>query len=319
MNVLVLIICISIISSKLSKEQKKSENFKLFKGICIAAFLIAIFTPIPIGLLAIIGMILYLSKRNSGTQKNTQQGQSTSYDAKTQQQGVYSMSGSQSAQRTQGMASNQPMYGTYTANKYTTPQTGKMTRKQRRAQKKADAAMGYTTLPKAVSKRRKIIERFNERFTLALTDEQISSIVNASYMTPIWRSEIEAMSEKYETVYEWFTGDTSWLRVYMYVFHIQEISSDIMQQERICMHAFEEIFQFADSLGNLSVSEKISRINHKYLSNFDDVTYMIAYRFMEKKGIRHSMDNQDLVQNETEIDELLKKYRTTPSPSTAQR
>ena len=247
MNVLVLIICISIISSKLSKEQKKSENFKLFKGICIAAFLIAIFTPIPIGLLAIIGMILYLSKRNSGTQKNTQQGQSTSYDAKTQQQGVYSMSGSQSAQRTQGMASNQPMYGTYTANKYTTPQTGKMTRKQRRAQKKADAAMGYTTLPKAVSKRRKIIERFNERFTLALTDEQISSIVNASYMTPIWRSEIEAMSEKYETVYEWFTGDTSWLRVYMYVFHIQEISSDIMQQERICMHAFEEIFQFADS------------------------------------------------------------------------
>ena len=85
------------------------------------------------------------------------------------------------------------------------------------------------------------------------------------------------------------------------------------------MHAFEEIFQFADSLGNLSVSEKISRINHKYLSNFDDVTYMIAYRFMEKKGIRHSMDNQDLVQNETEIDELLKKYRTTPSPSTAQR
>lgn len=316
MNVLVLIICISIISSKLSKEQKKSENFKLFKGICIAAFLIAIFTPIPIGVLAIIGMILYLSKRNSGTRKNTQQSQTYSYDAKTQQQGVYSTSGNQGAQ---GMASSQPMYGTYTANKYTTPQNGKMTRKQRRAQKKADAAMGYTTLPKAVSKRRKIIERFNERFALALTDEQISSIVNASYINPIWRSEIEAMSEKYETVYEWFTGDTSWLRVYMYVFHIQEISSDIMQQERICMHAFEEIFQFADSLANLSVSEKISRINHKYLSNFDDVTYMIAYRFMEKNGIRHSMDNQELVQNETEIDELLKKYRTAPSPSVAQR
>lgn len=163
--------------------------------------------------------------------------------------------------------------------------------------------------PRSTSGRKKICEKFNEKYSLDLSDYQIMSIVNASYMSEIWLAELEAMNQKYENVYEWFNGPTSWLRVYMHVFHIQEITSDIRAQESIVMYAFQSVLSYADTLEGYSLSEKIEKINSKFLTSFDDVSFMIAYRFIEAKGLKHQLSGQDLVKNESEIDRLLEKYQ----------
>lgn len=165
-----------------------------------------------------------------------------------------------------------------------------------------------TSLPKAVAKRRKICEAFNEKYRLYLTDEQMHSIVNSSYMSEIWKKELEAMSEKYETVYQWFTGYTRWLRVYLFAFHVQEVTSDIRQQENIVTYAFEEVFRYVDTLSNMPLSEKIAKVNDKFYASFDDVSFMIAYRYLEDKGMKHNLSGGDIIREDEEIDELLKKY-----------
>lgn len=168
-------------------------------------------------------------------------------------------------------------------------------------------------LPKAPAKRKKIVQNFNTKYNLNLTEEQIQSISNSSYMSEIWHGEVEAMNQKYNSVYEWFPGYTQWLRTYMYVFHVQEITSDIKQQEQIVIKSFEELFAYADSLEGFSVSEKIEKINSKYMTSFDDATFMIAYRFLEAKGLHHTLEGPELLKEENELDELLEKYKTMPS------
>ncbi len=165
-------------------------------------------------------------------------------------------------------------------------------------------------LPAAVAKRRKIVEAFNEKYQLYLTPEQIKGIVDASYMSEIWKKEVEAMSQKYETVYQWFQGYTKWLRVYLHAFHVQEVTSDIRQQENICMYAFEEIFQYADRFPDLPLSEKIRAVNDKFFTSFDDVSFMIAYRFLESKDKRHNLGSGKIIREDGEIDELLHKYES---------
>ncbi len=169
---------------------------------------------------------------------------------------------------------------------------------------------GREILPAAAKKRRKIVESFNDRFELYLTPEQIKGIVDASYFSEIWKKEIEAMTKKYETLSQWYQGYTKWLRVYLRVFHVQEVTSDIRQQESICVYAFEEVFQYADSLFDMPLSEKIRAVNDKFYASFDDISFMIAYRFLESKGKKHELGRSGIVREDADIDELLHKYDT---------
>ncbi|MBQ0042745.1 MAG: hypothetical protein KBS85_05425 [Lachnospiraceae bacterium] len=172
-----------------------------------------------------------------------------------------------------------------------------------------------TTLPKPVAKRKRICENFNEKYNLYLTEAQMQSIVNSSYMSEIWRKELESMNRKYESVYEWFTGYTRWLRVYLFAFHVQEVTSDIRQQENIVTYTFEEVFKYVDTLPDMPLSEKIARVNDKFYAAFDDVSFMIAYRYLEEKGMKHSLEGATVIKEDEEIDELLKKYE----PKTTQQ
>lgn len=167
-----------------------------------------------------------------------------------------------------------------------------------------------STLPAAAKKRRKIVEAFNDKWELYLTPEQIKSIVDASYFSEIWKKEIEAMTRKYETLAQWYQGYTKWLRVYLRVFHVQEVTSDIRQQESICTYAFEEVFLYADTLSEMPLSEKIRAVNDKFYASFDDVSFMIAYRFLESKGRKHNLGASGIVREDADIDELLHKYDT---------
>lgn len=163
-------------------------------------------------------------------------------------------------------------------------------------------------LPKASGKRLKIVQNFNKKYELFLTDEQMQRMVDSSYMSETWKREVEAMSAKYESVFQWFQGDTKYLRAYIHAFRVQEISSDIRLQEQICLQAFEQVWSYADTLTNLTLEERIARVNETYYAKFDNITFMIAYRYLEAHGKSHKLDTMDLIQEEDELEKLKRKY-----------
>lgn len=259
------------------KSKGDNRSSGLFKFLIIGSILMSGVSFIfePLAMLAIIAIVIYVISGANKKKKSNRRKDQYGWDP----------------QRWDEERGNQTVYGEY-------------------RQEKASAPKG-SSLPQAFAKRKKIVTAFNEKYNLTLTPEQMQGIVNSTYMSEIWRKEVEAMNKKYETVYQWFQGYTKWLRVYIYVFPVQEVTSDIRQQESICMYAFEEIMSYADMFPELSLQEKIQRVNEKFYTCFDDVTFMIAYRFLESKGRHHNLGNMNLVREDGNIDDLLDKYKTS--------
>lgn len=69
--------------------------------------------------------------------------------------------------------------------------------KQHYSQPSENKGTTVTGLTRAVPKRRKIIQKFNQKYDLYLTDEEINRIVDASYMSNCWEREILDMDQKY--------------------------------------------------------------------------------------------------------------------------
>ncbi|MBP5462655.1 MAG: hypothetical protein J6Y20_11090 [Lachnospiraceae bacterium] len=173
-------------------------------------------------------------------------------------------------------------------------------------------------LPSAEKKRTKIVKKFSDKYNLYLTDREIKRIVDASYLSSGWAREICYMNQKYDTVYAWYASMNPWLKVYLYAFQQQNISSDFAMQERIVYDAFNTVFSDVCSDGDLTIDQAIRRINEKYLTNFDETTFMIAYRYMESKGKKYSFAFGQVLNTQEDIDELLSKYEGvaegTPTP-----
>ena len=179
---------------------------------------------------------------------------------------------------------------------------------QAQALRSQQKALKSSILPKSAVRRHKIVRKFNEQYNLFLTEEQIKRIVDASYMSVAWKTEVEAMSLKYDSVYQWLTGDTAYLRAYLKVFGVQDVTSDFKQQMQIVMDSFEEIFDYSDTISGLSLERRIEMINSKFLTNFDDITYMIAYRYLESLGLHHDLGETQLNKIDGSLDDLMAKY-----------
>lgn len=163
-------------------------------------------------------------------------------------------------------------------------------------------------LPKSSARRVKIIAAFSEKYDLYLTDEQIKRIADASYMSAAWKQEVEDMSQKYDAVYGWMIGDTAYLRAYLRAFTVQDVTSDFKQQMQIVMDSFEEVFDYSDSISTLSIDQRIEKINSKFMTNFDEITYMIAYRYLETLGLHHQLDRTQINRVDNTFDDLVAKY-----------
>ena len=289
------------------EDRRKSDlNKYLVIGSIFLGFIGSIINNGSIAGLAIFAIITYLIslllKKNKYEKKSKeygfyetkfkedQPGYNASYQRTTQQGSAWQTSTQQAAQQSSSDKFNSRGQGPGRPNF-----TG-------------DAVYGATSLPSSAVKRRKIVAKFNEKYELCLTDAQIQSIVNSSYMSQTWRREVEAMDRKYESMYEWFQGPTGWLRVYLYVFKVQDISSDIQLQENIVAHSFDEIFNYADECETFTIHDTIERINNHFMTTFDDATFAAAYRFLEMKGRRHVIKTHRVVRNEDTIDELESKY-----------
>lgn len=164
-------------------------------------------------------------------------------------------------------------------------------------------------LVKAVPKRYKIVEKFNKKWGLKLTDDQVKTIVDASYVSVLWEAEIMAMDKEYNSIYEWLKSDTAWLRAYLLVFNVQDVSSDFAQQREIVFQSFDQIFRETDFRAFPQKKYLLSNMNARYLTNFDDVTFMIAYRFLQSEGRDYDIGNGTIIKNEDKIDTLARKYQ----------
>lgn len=164
-------------------------------------------------------------------------------------------------------------------------------------------------LPNAVPKRIKIVEKFNNKYNLNLTSSQIQTIVDASYISTDWEYLILSMQKEYQTIHQWFKAPIGgWLRVYLKVFNVQTVSSDMAQQKRICLDSFDQIFRSVDLSDYNTPAWDISHVNNTYMTNFDDISFMIAYRFLESNGHKYNLGEVEILKTDDELSKLRKKY-----------
>ncbi len=276
----------------LSKDKRKSDIFKTIFGLGILmSVLSSIFRFEDLwSVVFLIGFFVLLIRKKKKSEKTQQQ---ENEDYRQWRETTY--------QQTRG--------GSYSSN-----QTWEQTRTTTRTfsgsagTNKTAAKVSSSILPRVAAKRTRIVQNFNKKFGLDLTEEEIKRIVDASYLSEAWKREVEAMTENYAIDSEWFQGPTGWLRVYLYVFHIQNVSSDFPRQLQICDETFDEVMQYAESLQYASMDEKIAKVNERFFTRFDETTFMIAYRFMELRGHKYDLDKIHILKNEADYEEAARKY-----------
>ena len=180
--------------------------------------------------------------------------------------------------------------------------------KQHYSQATGNSGMTVTGLTRAVPKRRKIIQKFNQKYDLYLTEEEINRIVDASYMSNCWEREIYDMNQKYDTVAQWYRGDSAWLRAYLHAFTVQNVTSDFENQKAICLNAFYQIFKEVDPKNYVSVDDCVREMNGRFMTNFDELTFSVAHRFLAENGYVYAMPHYDVKGSKSELDSLKEKY-----------
>ena len=165
-----------------------------------------------------------------------------------------------------------------------------------------------TALTKTVRKRRKIVEKMNKKYDLTLTDEEIDRIVDASYMSYCWEREIYDMDQHFDSITEWYKSDTCWLRAYIKVLPVQSISSDFERQRKICLETFQLMFDQVNPASYATIEDCVDALNTRYFCFFDEVTFMIAHRFLKAAGKEYDLPKSEVYQYESELERLKRKY-----------
>ena len=292
-----------------NKDFVKSDIFRIIGGVFVLFLLMSALFSLPVFPIAVIALIIYLATRagkRSGTNRQEAEnkrryeaGQSGSFQYNEEQmknryKGQTRAAMDQMSRRAQEQRERQSAVETTSYTSY-----------QSTSAKKVSSRI----LPRAVKKREKIVATFNEQYHLCLTEDEQKRMVEASYLSEGWKRELEAMSERYDAAQQWLMGPTCWLRVYMYVFCVQTISSDFQRQEAICMETFDEVMRYAESLTELTLEEKITRVNDRFFSSFTETSFMMAYRYMQSKGKTYQLEQVEVMKNETEVEQIMSKYQ----------
>ncbi len=178
---------------------------------------------------------------------------------------------------------------------------------------------GYK-LTQSTSKRVRIVSKFNKKFGLNLTDDQIERIMNASYVSYYWEKEIYDMTQDYNVQVEWLKSDTDWLRAYLMAFPVMDIASDFSVQKKIVVDAFYQIFKGITAKSYYSIDEMIKDVNNRYLVNFNEMTFMIAHKFLKQNGHDFELPRIGVTRVESDVEKLAREYdemediNNTPTP-----
>jgi hypothetical protein len=178
---------------------------------------------------------------------------------------------------------------------------------------------GYK-LTQSTSKRVRIVSKFNKKFGLNLTDDQIERIMNASYVSYYWEKEIYDMTQDYNVQVEWLKSDTDWLRAYLMAFPVMDIASDFSVQKKIVVDAYYQIFKGITAKSYYSIDEMIKDVNNRYLVNFNEMTFMIAHKFLKQNGHEFELPRIGVTRVESDVEKLAREYdemediNNTPTP-----
>ena len=144
--------------------------------------------------------------------------------------------------------------------------------------------------------------------------------MNASYVSYYWEKEIYDMTQDYSVPAEWLKSDTDWLRAYLMAFPVMDIASDFTVQKTIVINSYLQIFKAIQGKSYYSVDEMIKDVNNMYLVNFDEMTFMIAHKFLRENGFNFELPQIGVMKNMSEIDRLAQQYDkmedkdVTPTP-----
>ncbi len=302
MNIVLFIIFIAIFS-KNKKDRKRSDLFRWILRLYIGLTVLSAFIPSPVLWVAAIALIAFTAVNKLKDSDREKKRSSTTEESYRQSYEQMKRNWEQRQNSRNGFTTGG---GAGNAGQSYYSQTGSSYSYQ--------SSQNYTAsriLPKPLTRRTRIINAFNEKYDLSLTDEEVRRIAEASYVSEGWKREVEAMTAKYETEGQWFSGPTDWLRVYIYAFEIQNISSDFTLQEQICFETLDEVMAYACSVPDSTVEECILRVNERYFTRFNEMSFMIAYRILQRKGRNYELPKPDLVKNvDQDLEEMMKKYRT---------
>ena len=292
-----------------NKDFVKSDIFRIIGGIFVLFLLMSALFSLPVFPIAVIALIIYLATRagkKSGTNRQEAENKRR-YEAG--QSGSFQYNEEQMKNRYKGQTRAAKDQMSRRAQEQRERQSAAETTSYTSYQSTSAKKVSSRILPKAVKKREKIVASFNEQYHLCLTEDEQKRMVEASYLSEGWKRELEAMSERYDAAQQWLMGPTCWLRVYMYVFCVQTISSDFQRQETICMETFDEVMRYAESLTELTLEEKITRVNDRFFSSFTETSFMMAYRYMQSKGKTYQLEQVEVMKNETEAEQIMSKYQ----------
>ncbi len=292
-----------------NKDFVKSDIFRIIGGIFVLFLLMSALFSLPVFPIAVIALIIYLTTRagkKSGTNRQEAENKRR-YEAG--QSGSFQYNEEQMKNRYKGQTRAAMDQMSRRAQEQRERQSAAETTSYTSYQSTSAKKVSSRILPKAVKKREKIVASFNEQYHLCLTEDEQKRMVEASYLSEGWKRELEAMSERYDAAQQWLMGPTCWLRVYMYVFCVQTISSDFQRQETICMETFDEVMRYAESLTELTLEEKITRVNDRFFSSFTETSFMMAYRYMQSKGKTYQLEQVEVMKNETEAEQIMSKYQ----------
>ena len=166
-------------------------------------------------------------------------------------------------------------------------------------------------IPDDKEKRILIIKRFCDKYGLNLSDRDIGIISDASYCSSIWAEEVMAMNKSYLDLGEWFCGNakTIWLRVYLFVFPVKDITQDLDQLYSIAVERdFKNLANVINEKRYLSLDECIKSINNKYYLNFDKISFALFTYIMRQKGMKIVLADVGQVGFEDEMSALIRKY-----------
>lgn len=292
-----------------NKDFVKSDIFRIIGGVFVLFLLMSALFSLPVFPIAVIALIIYLATRagkKSGTNRQEAENKRR-YEAG--QSGSFQYNEEQMKNRYKGQTRAAMDQMSRRAQEQRERQSAAETTSYTSYQSTSAKKVSSRILPRAVKKREKIVATFNEQYHLCLTEDEQKRMVEASYLSEGWKRELEAMSERYDAAQQWLMGPTCWLRVYMYVFCVQTISSDFQRQEAICMETFDEVMRYAESLTELTLEEKITRVNDRFFSSFTETSFMMAYRYMQSKGKTYQLEQVEVMKNETEAEQIMSKYQ----------
>ena len=167
-------------------------------------------------------------------------------------------------------------------------------------------------LPDSPYKRESIIFNFTKNHYITINSENRQTIVEASYYSEEWEQILREMTYEYANLGIWFKHNNdkmSWLRIYLAVFPVKEITSDMEEQYSIVVEKhFTNLVKEINKKEFDTIEDIINYVNSTFYLTFDKNSFAAWNAFMKEKKHVIKLKNMGQIGVDSEINRLVRKY-----------